>query len=228
MIVSEKIRERAQLIDPDCWLSYSGQSVHIKRRIEARRNLALDLARKELAGERDESYPDKGLRTKTTEHTVGSVSEKITEEFGARYSVQDIERMRTAIRGNPALTGRVRSHGYSGSDSGALIYLAEKHVEELLRTYMTNGTTPAELEAARELEWKHIEAKTVTRKAMRAVAEDRNSKGGDNLDFICGDTLKEMSVAAANEIAAGLPLDGSLLSVIKSRVKNLAIRLARY
>jgi hypothetical protein len=44
-----RTKSLAYQIDPECWISYSGKSVSEKRALEARRNYALDLARRAMA-----------------------------------------------------------------------------------------------------------------------------------------------------------------------------------
>jgi hypothetical protein len=55
--IAQVIKDRAYIIDPAAWKSYSGKPPVTKRRLEARRVLSLNLARQELGMENDRSVP---------------------------------------------------------------------------------------------------------------------------------------------------------------------------
>ena len=221
-LLDEVIKHRARTIDPACWKSYSGDKRTKAQQAsiaQARRDILKELLGFEVRGVDDASL---AIFLETAEkfgpalRALARRSETM-KEYGAKYSVSDIDRMRTAIRGNPAISCRFNN---GSTDS-------ERHVEDKLRTYMTNGTTPEELEAAKATEWEHISARQVTRKMMAEVARDRDAKGSDDIDFLRGQPMVALSEAAAEEVLAGVPLDMDRLDIIKSRIRKLAFRLMR-
>jgi hypothetical protein len=82
-----------------------------------------------------------------------------------RYSVSEIDRMRVAIQGNPNLIGR-----NTYFDSEKLTRLLPARVEDMLRTYMLNGTMPEELEAAKDEYWADAAFKKAERNRAREEA----------------------------------------------------------
>lgn len=135
-------KARARELDKECWDSYSGKPVAFKQYMEGRRNLSLEQARKE----EDKPYHEP----------------KPEDRIQVRYSCDEIARMRKAISRSPSLA--MRRAFYQDRKPGE----SDHTVEDKLRTYMLNGTTPAELEEAADAEWEAIKLRRAEREAEKA------------------------------------------------------------
>lgn len=71
---------------------------------------------------------------------------KASGDAGRKYSVADIDRMRSAI--STMLSGYLLSEATNNPGGWSMSTPPLVLVEDYLRTYMLNGTTPEELEAA--------------------------------------------------------------------------------
>lgn len=48
---TEAMKQRAYILDPECWISYSGMSPEHKRKVEVRRTASLEQAAKDIRSE---------------------------------------------------------------------------------------------------------------------------------------------------------------------------------
>jgi hypothetical protein len=219
MIDIVAVKERARRIDP---LAYETLLVDLgptfKRRIEQRREAAMKLARIELAEE------------------VGPTDADVKfVEKPRHYSFDDIERMRTAIRGNPALEG-TRTNPFTDSRNREADAVEIR--EALLRTYMANGTTVEELEEAKRLEWVRISERKAERKAKRLEQIEEAEKTAAVFPFTSfasrgrwsrggGTVPRETDLSITDELMCGVPLSEHWRRIVQSRVASVLTRILR-
>ena len=156
-------------------------------------------------------------RTDAQDAAVAQAAHEIAVERRrepARYSVFDLDRMRKAIRGNPALCSAFHEH-------------REKRIEDVLRTFMLNGTTPAELEAAQVEQWEIIKARREARQAevrrrdmmeaARVTVLD-SSKWTGRPDQVQVELTNETPHITAAKLTADLPM--TLLDRVRLRSRS--------
>jgi DNA-binding protein H-NS len=237
MPISPVVKDRARKIDPKCWDSYSGQNISIKRGLEARRQLALQRATAELEKEGFDKFaefaavPDwstNGVKLETASYGNTTQAEldrgpeakhaSPEERIQVRYTVGEIDRMRKAINKNPRLRinpfRRSSSYGIPGINTSDAI----EHTENLLRTYMLNGTMPAELEEAADLEWELVRERRTEREALfEAVRrpysdyEKAVQKSG---------IAKEAPFVAAQSMTCDLPLPQTERKALRAKIED--------
>lgn len=150
----------------------------------------------------------------------GLIWKQVTDGYGgdpARYSVEDLDRMRKAILRNPQYGARTHFNSRFLEDIREGREARAAAVEDILRTHMLNGTTPADLEKAADLEWQLIKER---REARRAAAAAEASE-------VLGAFAKQKAVDdTANEIisAVTLPITDLNRSKIKTTLWGLLAR----
>jgi len=197
-ITDQAVRNRAYKIDPACWTSYSGDA-RIRAQetslAEARRQLILEWASGQYHAERTPPEGGSGVPASADEREQGCTA--------ARYSVSDIDRMRKALNRNPK--NRLGGYPYDGSKPHRQL----QYIEELLRTHMLNGTSPADLEKEADDEWAAIRA----RQALRERDRHNNAQ-----------VVAELSAGTPHVLAVGLthelPLDVHTRVALRSRIED--------
>lgn len=211
-IFTEKaIRDRAYKIDPACWTSYSNDG-----RIQAQ-EVSLAEARRQLLSEWqvggmaaiERTPPDGGSGVpRTMTASIGNTTAAEWERgCAARYTVDEIDRMRKAIARNPKYrVGSAFAYGeHYARDNG-------RHLEDVLRTHMLNGTAPADLEKAADDEWEAIKV----RRALRAVEKERLTQGLAETEV----SVDDAPVVYAERLTNGLPLDNRAIMNLRIRVEE--------
>jgi hypothetical protein len=184
MISEQAIKDRAKQIDPCAFKSYSGSS-----RREAQQE-ALARARREL------EWDTTGLREQR------------------RYTLNDIDRMRSAIK-------RLQPFNHLYRPTGL------PPVEEQLRTAMLGGVAPQELEDKAAERWAGINAR---REARHAEAREREADaarvraGGQ---AIYSDVDRAVDTARAKAVVEDVPVDSFWKRLITSRIEAVLNSIRR-
>src|SRR5674476_118006 len=159
MISEQAIKERAMQIDPCAFKSYSSSS-----RREAQQE-ALARARREL--EWDEDARARTVKCEKCGWSFmppmkGGCDHKDCEYTTQqrRYTLNEIDRMRTAIK-------RVQGFNYTNRVTTGL-----PSIEDQLRTAMIGGVEPQELEAKADLYWEAIRERRAARQAIVRASND--------------------------------------------------------
>jgi hypothetical protein len=198
-MIAPEIKERAYLIDPQCWKSYSGKATRHKQRADSRRTASLAQARKELIEDFNfapgaEPF-DVGYGI-TTEECVGIRGQR-------RYTIDEIDRMRKAIL-------RINPYGqrFDGMKQRAT-------VEDQLRTAMIGGVDPQELEDKADEFWARVHERREARRREQEADAARICAGGRAINV----------TERAEAIVADAPMNSYWRRVIASRIEAILSRI---